>query len=40
VELAGKLSPDEEAAIGDLKSMLNEIANKKVTHGAKLVLRP
>jgi hypothetical protein len=40
VELVGTLSPDEEAAIRDLKSMLNEIANKKATHGAKLVLRP
>jgi hypothetical protein len=40
VELAGKLSPDEEAAIRDLKSMLNEIANEKAKHGAKLVLRP
>jgi hypothetical protein len=36
----GSLSPDEEAAIRDLKSMLNEIANKKATRGAKLVLRP
>jgi hypothetical protein len=36
----GKLSQDETRAIGDLKSMLNEIANKKVNHGAKLVLRP
>jgi hypothetical protein len=36
----GKLSPDEEAAIRDLKTMLNEIANKKEKHGAKLVLRP
>ena len=36
----GKLSHDETRAIGDLKSMLNEIANKKVNHGAKLVLRP
>jgi len=36
----GKLSPDEEAAIRDLKAMLNEIANKKEKHGAKLVLRP
>jgi hypothetical protein len=40
VELVGTLSPEEEAAIRDLKSMLNEIANKKVAHGAKLVLRP
>ncbi len=40
VELVGTLSRDEEAAIRDLKSMLNEIANKKETHGAKLVLRP
>ncbi len=36
----GKLSPDGEAAIRDLKAMLNEIANKKEKHGAKLVLRP
>lgn len=36
----GTLSPDEDNAIRDLKSMLNEIANKKVNHGAKLVLRP
>jgi hypothetical protein len=40
VELVGTLSPHEEDAIRDLKSMLNEIANKKVAHGAKLVLRP
>ena len=39
VEL-GKLSPDEESAICDLKSMLNEIASKKLAHGAKHVLRP
>jgi hypothetical protein len=35
-----ELSHDEEHAIRDLKSMLHEIANKKVAHGAKLVLRP
>jgi len=40
VELVGTLLPEEEDAIRDLKSMLNEIANKKVAHGAKLVLRP
>jgi hypothetical protein len=40
VELVGTLSPHEEDAIRDLKSMLNEIANKKVAHGAKLALRP
>lgn len=34
-----KLSPDEETAICDLKSMLNEIASKKLAHGAKHVLR-
>jgi hypothetical protein len=39
VELVG-LSPHEVDAIRDLKSMLNEIANNKVAHGAKLVLRP
>ncbi|MDR3464381.1 MAG: hypothetical protein P4M07_00410 [Xanthobacteraceae bacterium] len=36
----GDLSPDEDAAICDLKSMLREIAGKKAKHGAKLVLRP
>jgi hypothetical protein len=36
----GDLSREEKDAIRDLKSMLNEIANKKVKHGAKLVLRP
>jgi hypothetical protein len=36
----GKLSDDETRAIRDLKSMLNEIANKKLDHGAKFVLRP
>jgi hypothetical protein len=40
VEFVGTLSADERAAIRDLKSMLNEIANKKVAQGAKLVLRP
>ena len=35
----GKLSPEEETAICDLKSMLNEIASKKLVHGAKHVLR-
>jgi hypothetical protein len=30
VELAGTLSPEEEDAIRDLKSMLNEITNKKI----------
>ena len=35
-----KLAPAEKQAISDLESMLNEIANKKVDHGAKLVLRP
>ncbi len=34
------LSDNEKAAIRDLDSMLNEIANKKETHGAKLILRP
>jgi hypothetical protein len=34
------LSHDEKAAIRDFNSMLNEIANKKEAHGAKLVLRP
>ena len=36
----GKLSHEEDAAIRDLKSMLHEIFNKKVAHGARLVLRP
>ncbi len=36
----GQLSQDEQDAIRDLKSMVNEIANKKVKHGAKLVIRP
>ena len=35
----GKLSREEEIAICDLKSMLNEIASKKLAHGAKHVLR-
>jgi hypothetical protein len=34
------MSPDEEAAIRDLKVMLHDIANVKEKHGAKLVLRP
>jgi hypothetical protein len=38
--ITAKLSPDEAGAIRDLKSMLNEIANVKHHHGAKLVLRP
>jgi hypothetical protein len=36
----GHLSHEEKAAIRDLRSMLNEIANKKEAHGSKLVLRP
>jgi hypothetical protein len=40
VEFVGTLSSIERDAIRDLKSMLNEIANKKVAQGAKLVLRP
>jgi hypothetical protein len=40
VELVGTLSQDEEMAICDLRTMLDEIANKKHAHGAKLVLRP
>ncbi len=39
VELRG-LSQDEQDAIRDLKAMLNEIADRKTSHGAKLVLRP
>ena len=35
-----KLPDDEKKAIGDLKSMLHEIANVKERHGAKSVLRP
>jgi hypothetical protein len=35
-----KLPDDEKKAIGDLKSVLHEIANVKERHGAKLVLRP
>ena len=34
-----KLSDRDKQAIRDLKSMLNEIANVKVKHGARLVLR-
>ena len=34
------LQHDEKAAIRDFNSMLNEIANKKESRGAKLVLRP
>jgi hypothetical protein len=34
------MSYEEKAAVSDLKSMLHEISNKKVAHGAKLVLRP
>ena len=37
---ADKLADDEKKAIGDLKSMLHEIANVKERHGAKFVLRP
>jgi hypothetical protein len=36
----GNLSHNERAAIRDFNSMINEIANKKESHGAKLVLRP
>ena len=36
----GALSRDEKHALRDLRSMLNEIANTKAAHGAKLVLRP
>ena len=35
-----RLSDGDKQAIRDLKSMLNEIANVKDKHGAKLVLRP
>jgi hypothetical protein len=35
-----KLSEEDRQAIRDLKSTLNEIANVKKQHGAKLVLRP
>lgn len=35
-----KLAPEEQRAITDLKSMLNEIANIKEQHGARHVLRP
>jgi len=34
------LSHEETCAIHDLKSMLDEIANKKHAHGARFVLRP
>jgi len=34
------LSEEEVCAIHDLKSMLHEIASKKRSHGARLVLRP
>jgi hypothetical protein len=40
VQLVGTLSPDEEKALCDLRTMLDEIANKKQAHGARLVLRP
>ena len=40
VQLPADLTPDEDAAIRDLKSMLSEIANRKLAHGAHLVLRP
>jgi hypothetical protein len=36
----GNMSHEEKAAVGDLKSMLHEIANTKAAHGARLVLRP
>jgi hypothetical protein len=36
----GRMSHEEKAAVSDLKSMLHEISNKKVAHGAKVVLRP
>jgi hypothetical protein len=39
-ELVGTLSQEEQNANRDLKTMLDEIANKKQAHGAKLVLRP
>jgi len=37
---AAHLSPDEAAAINDLKTMLRELAHTKEKHGAKHVLRP
>jgi hypothetical protein len=40
VELVGALTQDEKDAIRDLKTVLDEIANKKHAHGAKLILRP
>ena len=35
-----RMSHEEKAAVRDLEWMLHEISNKKVAHGAKLVLRP
>nr|WP_321984983.1 hypothetical protein [uncultured Lichenicoccus sp.] len=35
-----KLSAEDQRAVTDLKSMLNEIANIKEQHGARHVLRP
>ncbi len=39
-EHEGKLTDDERRAIADLKRMLNDIADVKEKHNAKLVLRP